>query len=48
MEFGEEWNPDIFYLHYDIWRAMSDEDKKAGVSLDMDWILYVQSRDLNL
>ncbi|KAE9402267.1 hypothetical protein BT96DRAFT_991250 [Gymnopus androsaceus JB14] len=48
MEFGHAWNPDDFYLHYEIWRAMPEEDKAAGAFLTMDWISYVQSRDFVL
>ncbi|KAE9385948.1 hypothetical protein BT96DRAFT_1006567 [Gymnopus androsaceus JB14] len=44
MEFGHAWNPDGFYLHYEIWRAMPEEDKAAGAFLTMGWISYVQSR----
>ncbi|KAE9400079.1 hypothetical protein BT96DRAFT_993398 [Gymnopus androsaceus JB14] len=40
-QFGEEWNPDMFYLHYDLWKALSKDNLKAGQSLD--WVSYVQS-----
>lgn len=43
---GEEWNPDVFFLHYDLWKAMSEEDLKAGKS--SDWVSYVQSCDFAL
>lgn len=43
---GEQWNPDVFYLHYDLWKAMSEEDLKAGKSLD--WVSFVQGCDFTL
>ncbi|KAE9396162.1 hypothetical protein BT96DRAFT_1041194 [Gymnopus androsaceus JB14] len=38
MEFGEDWNPDVFFLHYNLWKALSKEDL---VTLDLICLLGI-------
>lgn len=47
-EFGGKWDPLVFYLHYDLWKGMSEVDREIGERSDSEWVAYVQHCELLL